>query len=131
MADPLSIRSVMETDILRVPPSEPIRRAIASMTATRAQAVAVVEEDGTLAGILTEKDCFRPALHASYYQEWRGTVAEHMSAPVVTIEAGEDLVRAAEMFLGMPHRVFPVLDKGELVGMLSRSDVMAALFEGG
>ena len=84
-----------------------------------------------LCGILTSKDCFRPALHASYYQEWRGTVAEHMSASVATITSGEDMVRAAEVFLELPHRVLPVIEDGKLVGMLERGAVMAAIFRSG
>jgi CBS domain-containing protein len=112
-------------------PGDPIRRAVGALVEAGAQAAAVVEADGRVCGILTEKDCFRPVLHASYYQEWRGTVADHMSPEVVTIEVDEDAVRAAEMFLELPHRVLPVVEKGRLVGMLGRAAVMAALYRSG
>lgn len=127
MTAPLQIREGMETDILRLSPTDPIRQAVAALVESGAHAAPVVEADGGLCGILTEKDCFRSVLHASYYQEWRGTVAEHLSPDVVSIEASEDMVHAAEMFLSLPHRVLPVLDDGKLVGMLDRGAVMAAL----
>lgn len=127
MTAPLQIRDGMATDIPRLTPATPIRQAVAALVESGAHAAPVVETDGTLCGILTEKDCFRSVLHASYYQEWRGTVAEHMTADVVTIEASEDMVNAAEMFLSLPHRILPVLEAGKLVGMLERGAVMAAL----
>lgn len=127
MTAALQVRNGMTTDILRLTPADPIRQAVAALVDSRAHAAPVVEADGALCGILTEKDCFRSVLHASYYQEWRGTVADHMTPGAVTIEASEDMVHAAEMFLSLPHRVLPVLDDGKLVGMLERGTVMAAL----
>lgn len=127
MTASLQIRDGMTKDILRLSPTDPIRHAIANLVESGAHAAPVLEADGALCGILTEKDCFRSALHASYYQEWRGTVAEHMTAEVVSIDASEDMVLAAEMFLSLPHRILPVLEEGKLVGMLDRGAVMAAL----
>lgn len=122
------VRNIMETDPVRLGPSDPIRRAIAALVGRGAPAALVVEADGRLAGFLTEKDCFGPALHASYYQEWRSAVADHMTREVVTIEATDDVVRAAEIFMEIKHRVLPVLDDGRAVGILDRSAVLKELF---
>lgn len=127
MTETLQIRDGMATDVPHLTPGTPIRQAVAALVESGAHAAPVVEADGALCGILTEKDCFRSVLYASYYQEWRGTVAEHMTSEVVSIEATEDMVNAAEMFLSLPHRVLPVLEEGKLVGMLERGAVMAAL----
>lgn len=128
MTTELRVRKIMDTDVVRLARQDTIRRAIAALVEQDAAAAAVLEADGALAGILTQKDCFRPALHASYYQEWRGTVADHMTANAVTIDASDDIVRAAEMFLEFKHRVFPVLDDGRLVGLLERAAVLKAIF---
>ena len=56
-----------------------------------------------------------------------GTVADHMTKGAVSLAAGDDLMLAATAFADHPHRVFPVLDQGRPVGMLRRSDVLAAL----
>lgn len=121
------VQSVMQRDYPVLRPDMPIRRAIALLLDADAAAAPVVDDAGKLIGILTQKDCFRPALHASYYQEWKGTVAEQMSRDVATIDASDDLVTAAETFAASAHRVFPVLGEGRLQGMLSRSDVLTAL----
>ncbi len=123
------VSSIMRRDGPTLSRDTSIRQAIALLVETRAAAAPVTRDDGKLDGILTQKDCFRPALHASYHQEWAGSVGDYMSKAVVTVDAGHDVVRAAEMFLEHPHRVFPVLDEGRLVGMLHRSDVLRLLAE--
>lgn len=121
------IGAIMREDIPTLTPDTPIRRAVALLIDKRAAAGAVVGDDGRLAGILTQKDCFRPALHASYYREWKGTVADHMSREVVSVDTEDDLIHVAEMFLSYPHRVFPVCTGGQVVGLIHRSDVLAQL----
>lgn len=125
------IDAVMQTDFPRLRPDMPIRRAVAAMIEAGADAAPVEDDSGALLGILTQKDCFRPALMASYYQEWAGSVAEHMTSPARAIEATEDLVTAAETFASEAHRVYPVTDRGRVVGMLRRADVLAALIRQG
>ncbi|MCV2868672.1 CBS domain-containing protein [Defluviimonas sp. WL0002] len=121
------VRSIVRTNCPTVSRDLPIRNAIAMMVEQAAEVLPVLRDDGSLEGILTQKDCFRPALHASYYQEWKGQVADYMSAKVITVDADDDLVRAAEMFLSHPHRILPVLEKGRLLGVLNRSEVLALL----
>ena len=110
-------------------PDMPIRRAVAVLVDQRASAAPVIDDNGALVGILSQKDCFRPTLNASYYQEWKGTVAEFMTPDVVSLSAGIDIADAAEAFLSHSHRVFPVLEGEQFIGMLRRSDVLRRLVE--
>lgn len=126
-----TIESITRRDALTLSPETPIRRAVAQLVEERVAAAPVLDDSGRLLGILTQKDCFRPALQASYYQEWKGTVADFMSRSVVSLPASTDLVSAAEAFQTHPHRVFPVLDGEALIGMLRRSDVLAELVKMG
>lgn len=121
------VRDIMRTDMPRFTPATPIRRAVAELVAQKAAAAPVLAPDGTLVGILTQKDCFGPALHASYHREWTGQVADRMSRNVVTVDAEDAVIHVAEMFLTHPHRVFPVLQDTRVAGMVRRSDVLALL----
>lgn len=121
------VEQVMRTEFLRLTPSLQIREAVAIFARQRISAAPVVGEDGALAGILTEKDCFRPMLNASYYQQWEGSVADFMSREVLSLQVGLDLVSAAEEFLSRSHRVYPVMRDGDIVGLLHRSDLFAAI----
>ncbi len=131
MSMDLTVAAIMQTDCPVLAPEMPIRRAVALLVEGGVAAASVTDESGALVGILTQKDCFRPALHASYYQEWKGTVADHMTTGAVSLSMSDDLISAAQAFLDHPHRVFPVLDEGRLVGMLRRADVLAALLRVG
>ncbi|MFN3721742.1 MAG: CBS domain-containing protein [Paracoccaceae bacterium] len=121
------ILSIMRTDFLTLDPTTPIRRAAALLVQSRAAAAPVIDDDDCLVGILTQKDCFRPALHASYYREWSGCVADQMSRSVVSVETGDALIVVAELFLALPHRVFPVRDGTRVAGLIHRSDILARL----
>lgn len=121
------IEHIMRTDFPRLSPSMPIREAVAIFARGRASAAPVIDGDGSLAGILTEKDCFRPMLNASYYQQWDGSVSDFMSRDVRALQTDLDLVSAAEEFLARSHRVYPILRDGEIVGLLHRTDLFAAI----
>lgn len=121
------IETIMRADLPTLRPETPIRRAVADLVGAHADAALVIDDDGRLAGILTQKDCFRPVLHASYYQEWTGCVADHMTREVVSVEAQDDIVHVAEMFMTHPHRVFPVFSDAKVAGLVHRSDVLALL----
>lgn len=127
MTDPIS--AVMRTDYLTLDAAMPIRQAAGLLHANGQESAPVVNSTGDLIGILTQKDCFRPAMMASYYRQWRGNVGDQMSNQVRSIEAELDIVAAAEMFLSEPHRSFPVLRAGQLVGMLRREDVLGRLLQ--
>lgn len=122
-----TIAALVRADAPRLSPDTPIRRAAAVLVETRSAAAPVLGDDGALLGLLSQKDCFRTALHASYHREWTGRVAEHMSRDVVTLETETEVIRAAEMFLTHPHRVFPAMQGPRVVGLLYRSDLLGFL----
>ncbi len=122
-----TLHVLVRNDLPVLTPDMPIRRAVAMLVQGQASAAAVIDDSGALLGILSQKDCFRPSLNASYYQEWKGTVADFMTRNVMTLDANIDVIAAAEAFLQHPFRVFPVLDGERFAGMLLRSDVLKRL----
>jgi len=122
-----TIEEITRQDTLLLSPDTPIRRAVAQLVEEGVAAAPVVDESGRLIGILTQKDCFQPALQASYYREWKGAVSDFMTHKVVSLPVSTDTVSAAEAFQTHPHRMLPVMDGERLVGMLWRSDVLERL----
>ena len=78
-------------------------------------------------GILTEKDCIRSALEATYHSEFGGLVADFMSREVVSVTPDGGLYQPAERFLELPYHRYPVIEDGTLVGIISRRDIIVAL----
>jgi CBS domain-containing protein len=124
-----TLDGLVRTDMPVLTSDMPIRRAVAILVQEQASAAAVIDDSGALQGILSQKDCFRPSLNASYYQEWKGTVADFMTSDVMSLSASDDVLSAAEAFLEHSFRLFPVLDNEMFVGMLKRSDVLKRLVE--
>jgi len=126
-----TVADFMVTDIVTLPMALEINHAVSILLNRRISGAPVLDETGELAGILTKKDCFKAALNANYYKQWGGTVADYMTAKVVPMDADLDIVSAAEMFLSLPYRLFPVLAEGQLAGLISRSDLLQAFVDTG
>lgn len=124
-----TLHALLQADAPTLTPSTPIRRAVAVLLQDNLSAAAVLDDSGALCGILSQKDCFRPALNASYYQEWKGVVADYMTKNVTTLAASSDILTAAEAFQTHPYRVFPVLEGERFLGLLTRSAVLKRLVE--
>lgn len=101
----------------------------AASCAQGATGVPVVDARGGLVGILTQRDCLDVGLQGVYHQEPAGRVADYMSHPVDTLDAGASLAEVVDAFRRSRHRRFPVLDDGRLVGQISRRDVLRATLD--
>lgn len=129
MAD--RIDALMQRDVPALSPETPIRAAVSRLVETGQPVLPVTSPSGALLGVLSQKDCFHSALNASYYQQWKGQVADHMTTEVRSLDAGTDLVTAAEAFIADPYRAYPVTEGDRLVGMLDRTDVLRAFLDFG
>ena len=117
----------MSRELITLTPEMEINRAMNLLIDNRISGAPVLDATGNLVGMLSQKDCLKAALHASYFREWRDTVADYMSSEPVSLDAELDLVEAAEAFLASSFRRFPVMSEGRLVGQISRSDLLRAL----
>jgi CBS domain-containing protein len=93
-----------------------------------------VVEGGKLMGIVTKFDFLRAfgfttgQLVPSYDELMKRTVGEVMTEGVVNVEPATPLTRVLQLMVSLKLRSFPVLDPDrELLGMISRGDVMRAL----
>lgn len=127
MTDRPKVSDCMARDLITLAPGMEINRALHILLDRRISGAPVVDAGGALVGVLSKKDCLRAALNACYYQDWGDSVADYMSRDVKTLDAGMDIVTAAEAFLKSPFRRFPVLSDGRLVGQVSRADILGAL----
>jgi CBS domain-containing protein len=89
----------------------------------------VLDADGRMIGLLSQKDCLAIVYNTAYHQDWGGQVADYMSREVEHIDADSSILEVAEKFLHSSFRRFPVLRDGQLVGQISRHDIMRALDE--
>lgn len=121
------VRDYMATSLITLTPGMEILRAVHLLLQHDFGGAPVVDDAGRLVGILTEKDCMKVVLNAGYHSEYGGRVAEYMSSEVITLSPEDSIVEAAKRFLDENYHRYPVLENGELVGQISRRDVIRAL----
>ena len=127
MSDAPTLKTLIRRELVTFRPETAIVDVVATLIEEDISGAPVVDESGALVGVITGKDCFRATLDASYYQGWSGLVSDFMTRDVETLAADLDIVGAAKRFLERPFRRFPVTEEGQLIGIVSRSDILRAL----
>lgn len=130
----LDVGSAMQREVVTMTPDERLDLASDLMTLGRIRHMPVVV-DGEVVGMLTQRDLFRAALSSALdlrpaaEREWLGKihVAEVMTQPVVTARADWTLRRAVDVMVERRIGCLPVVEDGELVGLLSESDCLRLL----
>ncbi len=123
----LRARDLMITDLVVLRPEMGIHHAVSLLMKRDISGAPVLDQHGTVVGILTEKDCLRSIFRACYHQEPEGIVADYMNQPVQTIDAEMEVLGVIEKFLEGPFRRFPVLEGTRLVGQISRRDILSTV----
>jgi len=87
----------------------------------------VVDQRGHLLGMFSEKDVMNIVLETVYNQSMSGKVGDYMTREVISVDADSSIVDLAEKFQQTTVRSFPVFQDNDLVGIVSRTDVLRAL----
>ena len=118
---PTTVTQVMTRDIILVETTDFVTRAINLMVEKNIGSI-VVTEDGKPVGILTERDIMKKVCQD--VECGRGVrVEEIMSKPLITIEADARLGKAALLMMDKNVRRLLVVEKGEIVGIVTKKDI--------
>jgi CBS domain-containing protein len=117
----------MARTLVTFKPETDVLDAVHTLVQHRIAGAPVVDDEGSLLGMLSEFDCMKVALNAGYHGIWGGPVREFMSDGVETVDADMSIVDLAQVFIDKKFRRFPVVQGTRLVGQISRRDVLRAL----
>lgn len=93
----------------------------------------IVEEDGTLVGVVTSLDLLaafdfsEDVILPRYEEVMQRQVREVMRSPPRTVTPRAPLTRVLHKLVDSRSKSFPVVDRERVVGVVSRGDVMNAL----
>jgi CBS domain-containing protein len=137
----------MTRDVVTIAPSTTIQDIASLLVAKRISAVPVISDGNDVIGIVTESDLLhREEIHTEHKRKWwletfvgadtqarefvktHGLRAEQVMSHVVTaVSPDTDLAEVADILDAHKIRRVPVTDKGKLVGIISRADIVRAL----
>ncbi len=117
----VSLREVMAKDPVATEPDATVAEAAAAMVRGRVGSL-LVEADGSVIGIITERDVLRAAgadgdLLSTQVRDW-------MARDPVTAPADQDTDEALATMLDNGFRHLPVMDGEDLVGIVSLRDLL-------
>jgi acetoin utilization protein AcuB len=132
------VKDRMTSDPVTVSTDTSLKEALDLIRSKPFRHLPVVNEEGKLVGIVTEKSLVyaspTPATSLSVFEVdyilTRTKVGQIIGGPVITVEPGLPIEEAARMMID--HRIgcLPVVEGDELMGIISDTDIFRVLVEG-
>lgn len=131
------VREVMSSPVVTVRSDASLKAAISLLERHDVSAMPVVDTDGQIVGVVSEADVIRELVAPD--QRTRETpnpiaaapfaryVSEVMSTHPLTVAPETDLAVATELMTSSAIKSLPVVDRGRVVGVVSRRDVIRVL----
>lgn len=126
MAFPI-VRDFMDTVVPTVRPEMPILEAVDFLLEKHVTGAPVVDGEGNVIGMLTEKDCLRLLSSGVDGERPKGIVKDFMTTHTDWVSPEMNVYFVAGLFLGANYRRFPVVEKGKLVGAITRFDILRSI----
>lgn len=127
----LTIEDLMDRVFITFNPRTPVADAVEALGKKRLFGACVVNEEGEVLGILSEKRCirlYRDALDKGSVQLIENsTVMDIIYDDFKTISKSAGIVEAAQFFLQNDFRRIPVVESGRLIGQITRRDIIRAI----
>lgn len=124
----LKAKDIMNTNVVSVKKDTPIFEAVELLVEYDISGLPVVEDDMTLAGILSEKDVVDLFYEESDEAENK-KVSDYMTDPAVHFEENSSLVNICDFLLKNLFRRIPVTSGGKLIGIISIKDVLNSVLQ--
>ncbi len=128
------VSDVMTAKPVTVGPDDTLRTAITRMKENECRRLPVVNRDGALIGIITDRDT-RLAVHSPYllHERWQDealldnlSVRVCMTPTPITVEPSTDIADAVSLMIRHHIGGLPVLLGETLVGIVTTTDMMTA-----
>jgi CBS domain-containing protein len=139
----MKVKDAMTTSVITISPDASLKEAAALFAEHAVGGLPVLDGSGSVMGVVTEVDILlkesgespqgglRGLLHRDETQALESkvnahTVEEAMSSPAITVEAERSVALAAGLMLDHGVNRLPVVERGELVGIITRHDLVRA-----
>ena len=117
-----SLLATKSPTVITIHPDQPVADAVTLYGQHNIGSLIVVDRDNHLVGILSEREIVR---HLPEYNEMLDTTVQEIMTPrVIVALPQDDVMSVAHTMTERRFRHMPVVDEGELVGMISIGDII-------
>jgi CBS domain-containing protein len=137
LPEELTVRDLMTERPRTTSPDMPLREAAREMLSSGLSALPVVDEDGGLLGLLSERELMRHFISTTLLTSssrftppsahGRRTVRDVMTRQVLCVAPEQPLADVAALMTNKDVERVPVVRGGQLVGFLTRGDIVRKL----
>ncbi len=111
----MPVKEIMTKDVITVPAAMPVREVANLLNERSVSGVPVTDDEGRVLGVVSEVDVVG---------RQGATAADIMSKQVISVTEETDVDEVLHLFLNQRIRRVPVLSGQQLVGIVSRSDLV-------
>ncbi len=119
----------MSSPVVTIRQTETLESVALIMSQNNFGSVIITDKNGTLVGIITERDIVT-RLTAKNRLPREVHVEKIMSSPVITIDSNKDITEAARLMRSHNIRRLAVLERGEIVGIITSRDILDEIVTG-
>ena len=128
MLQSVNLRDYMLLHPVKVKADANMLEAMKVIIDNKISGLCVVDDADNLVGILSELDCLRAVLSATYNKTNVGKVSEYMATDnLVVAHPEEDIVDVAQDMLTKNKRRRPVVENGKLIGQITCRQLLKAM----
>lgn len=127
----LKVSDVMWNHIEPVRCGTPLTRVVKVLLQNHVSGLPVVDDHRKVIGFISEQDCIHALLVSNYHCEGDPIVDDVMFREPITISPEMAMVDLAQNLGAGKPKVFPVVDHGRLIGIVTRTAILAELARSG
>lgn len=123
----LKVSDVMSNHIEPVRCGTPLTEVVKALLEHHISGLPVVDANRRLLGFVSEQDCIHSLLVSNYHCEGDPVVDDVMFREPLAISPDMAIVDLAQKLGSGKPKVYPVVDHGKLIGIVTRTAVLAEL----
>ena len=85
------VKDYMTTQLIKINENQPVYEAINTLLSNKISGAPIIDDDGKLVGVLSEKDCLRIFANGSFHALPASNVSDYMSKIVTTVQPETDV----------------------------------------
>lgn len=124
-----TVREIMQPNPVPIRSGQALVDVVGVLVKGKTTGLPVVDESGRVIGFVSEQDCIHSLLESSYFCEGNPVVDDVMHREPLTVKPSDSVLDLARSMGRDKPKVYPVVDEGKLVGLVTRNDVLKALRE--